>query len=243
MSGSNSSDPAAAQVLNVKPEVEAVSFTVHSVSGPDLADPALAGERRTRVGRLKMLLVLAICAAPVIASYLTYYVMRPDGRTNYGTLILPTRSLPDLPLRSLDGAAVAASSLKGQWLMVVVAPASCDAACEQRLYLQRQLREMMGRDRDRIDKVWFVTDDTQPRPALREATGGGVPVTVLRAPREALAAWLQPEPGHALEEHVYIVDPLGEWMMRMPPNPEPNKVKRDVERLLRASAGWHKPGR
>ena len=120
---------------------------------------------------------------------------------------------------------------------------SCDAACEKRLFLQRQLREMVGRDRDRIDKVWFVVDDGQPRTALREATGGAVPVQVLRVSRAALAAWLQPDAGRALEDHVYIVDPQGEWMMRMPPEPQPAKVKRDIERLLRASAGWDKAGR
>jgi hypothetical protein len=227
----------------MKTDAEPLSLTVHSVTGPDLADPAQADEHRTRLGRLKMLAVLAVCAAPVIASYLTYYVLQPSGRTNYGTLVRPTRSLPDLPLSTLDGQPVKAASLKGQWLMVVVAPSSCDPACEQRLFLQRQLREMMGRDRDRIEKVWFVVDDGQPRPALREATGGAVPVQVLRVPREALAAWLRPDAGHALEEHVYIVDPMGEWMMRTPPDPQPSKVKRDIERLLRASAGWDKAGR
>lgn len=227
----------------MKPEAEPLAMTVHELRGPDLADPVRQAQSRTRLGRLKMLLVLLVCAAPVIASYLTYYVIRPGGRSNYSTLILPTRSLPELPLRTLSGQPVPAASLKGQWLMVVVAPSACDAACEQRLYLQRQLREMMGRDRDRIDKVWFVTDDAMPRQAVLDATGAAVPVQVLRVPREALAAWLQPEAGRALEEHVYIVDPLGEWMMRTPAAPEPAKLKRDVERLLRASAGWDKPGR
>lgn len=227
----------------MKPDAEPLNLTVHAVSGPDLADPVQARARRTRLGRLKMLAVLAVCAAPVVASYFTYYVLQPSGRTNYGALILPTRSLPDLPLTTLEGHAVPASSLKGQWLMVVVAPGSCDAACEKRLYLQRQLREMLGRDRDRLDKVWLVTDDSTPRPALREATGGAVPVQVLRVPRAALAAWLQPEAGRALEDHVYIVDPLGEWMMRMPADPEPARVKRDLDRLMRGSAGWDKAGR
>jgi hypothetical protein len=227
----------------MKPEAEPLGLTVHSLSGPDLADPAQGGQRRTRLGRLKMLAVLAVCAAPVVASYLAYYVLQPEGRSNYGTLILPTRSLPELPLTTLGGEPVKSAALRGQWLLVVVAPSGCDEACEKRLYLQRQLREMMGRDRDRIDKVWFVVDDGQPRPALREATGGAVPVQVLRVPRAALAAWLQPEPGRTLEDHVYIVDPMGEWMMRMPPDPAPGKVKRDIERLLRASAGWDKAGR
>jgi hypothetical protein len=206
--------------------------------------PALADERRTTVGRVKMLLVLLVCAAPVIASYLTYYVIRPEGRTNYGTLILPTRSLPAaLPLQTLDGAAVPAASLKGNWLLVVVAPGACDAACEKQLFMQRQLREMLGKERDRLDKVWLVTDATPLTPALQQAIGGPVPVKALRVQRAALAAWLAPEPGQPLEAHLYVVDPLGEWMMRMPANAEPARVKRDLDRLLRASSFWHKPER
>ncbi len=234
MSGSESSAPAG----NTAPE--ALSFTVHSMPVPDVA------ERRARVlgGRWRLLLVLLACAAPVIASYFTYYVIRPEGRTNYGTLILPTRELPPaLALRGLDGAAVPPASLRGQWLMVVVGPSACDAACEARLYMQRQLREMVGRERDRIDRVWLLTDDGQPSPALRQAIEATGPVWLLRADPQALARWLEPAAGQALADHLYIVDPMGQWMMRMPAEAEPQRVKRDLERLLRASSSWDRAGR
>jgi hypothetical protein len=78
---------------------------------------------------------------------------------------------------------------------------------------------------------------------LQQAVGGPVPVKALRVPRDALAAWLSPEPGSTLEAHLYIVDPLGEWMMRMPADAQPQRVKRDLDRLLRASSFWHKPDR
>ncbi len=241
MSGSNSSAPGASASSQGAPE--ALPLTVHGVAGPDLADPATHARNRTRLGRLKMLLVLLVCAAPVIASYFTYFVIRPEGRTNYGTLILPTRGLPDLQLRALDGAPVAPASLHGQWLLVVVGPSACDAACEQRLFMQRQLREMMGRERERLDKVWLITDDGPLSPALREALGGKVPVTALRADREAVTRWLAPAEGQALEDHLYVVDPMGEWMMRTRPRPEPARVKRDLDRVLRASSFWDQPGR
>ncbi len=218
-------------------------MSVHSMAGPDLADPAQAAERRTRTGRLKMLVVLLVCAAPVVASYLTYFVIRPEGRSNYGTLILPTRALPDLVLQDLDGQPVPARSLRGQWLLVAVGPAACDAACEQRIFMQRQLREMLGRERDRLDKVWLITDGAPLAPALRSAITAAVPVNALRADREAVARWLGPEAGHAIEDHLYLVDPMGEWMMRMPAQADPKRVKRDLERVLRASASWDTPGR
>jgi hypothetical protein len=238
MSGSNSSaPPVAAQAP------EPLALTVHGVAGSPKSGPATRARSRTRAGRLKMLLVLAVCAAPVLASYLSYFVIRPEGRSNYGTLILPTRSLPPLALHDLEGAAVAAASLRGQWLLVVVGPSDCAGACEQRMFMQRQLREMMGRERDRLDKVWFITDDGPLSPALRQAIAGKVPVTALRAERDAVARWLAPAAGHALEDHLYLVDPMGEWMMRMPAQPEPARVKRDLERVLRASAFWDQPGR
>jgi cytochrome oxidase Cu insertion factor (SCO1/SenC/PrrC family) len=229
MSGFNSSTQDAAS--------EPLSFTVHSLPRPRV------GDERTRSGRLKMLLVLLVCAAPVIASYLTYFVVRPQGRTNYGALIVPTRSMPALGLRRLDGAAVDSASLKGQWLLIAVGPARCDMACDKRLFMQRQLREMLGKDRDRLDKLWLITDGALPSAELRAAAESAPAMQILQADLRVVASWLTPEPGHALEEHLYLVDPMGEWMMRMPVEPEPAKVKRDLERLLRASAGWDKPGR
>ena len=242
MSGSNSSAPDDA--LRARSQAEPVAFTVHSVDAPDLNDPVQGAERRTARGRFKMFAVLLVCAAPVIASYLTYFVIRPEGRTNYSELILPTRGLPPaLPLQTLDGAPVAAASLRGQWLLVVVGPSACDPACEKRLFLQRQLREMLGRDKERVDKLWLVTDAGPVAPALRAALGGPAPTVALRVPPEQLARWLAPAPGQTLEAHLYLVDPMGEWMLRVPPQPEPNRVKRDLERVLRASASWDQPGR
>jgi hypothetical protein len=216
---------------------EPVGLTVHSVPVPD------SERRRTASGRLKMLLVLLACAAPVVASYFAYYVIRPEGRSNYGSLILPTRSIPALALRTLDGATVDARSLRGQWLLVSVGPSACAGECEKRLFMQRQVRQMLGRERDRLDKVWLVTDDAPLKPELRAALEGAVPVLVLRVAPAELARWLEPAPGQALEDHLYVVDPMGEWMMRTPANPDPARLKRDLERLLRASAFWDTPGR
>jgi hypothetical protein len=191
-----------------------------------------------------LLLVVLACAAPVVASYFTYYVIRPEGRSNYATLIEPPREVPaDLPLRELDGRAVDMRSLTGQWLLVVAAPAACDPECEKRLYAQRQLREMTGRERDRIDKLWLVTDEAPIRPELRAALAAAPATRVLRVPAADLARWLAPAPGEALDAHLYLIDPKGAWMMRAPRPLDPGRFKRDLERVLRASASWDTPGR
>lgn len=217
------------------PSLTPLGLTVHSI-----APPALEGRRRTALGRWQMLAVLAVCAAPVVASYFTYFVVRPEARTNYSPLITPPRALPEaLPLTDASGQPVQSRSLKGQWLLVVVAAAACDKRCEKNLVLVRQLRETLGRDKDRVDKVWFVVDGATPGEAVLKASGA----TAYSVPREALAAWLAPADGQSLEGHVYLVDPMGQWMMRPPVDPDPPRLKRDVERLLRAAASWDQPGR
>jgi len=214
-------------------------MSVHSLPSAPQAELA----QRTRLGRLKMLPVWAICVAPGVASYFTYYVVRPEGRSNYGTLILPPRELPldaALPLKDLDNRPVAASSLKGQWLLVTVAGGACDQVCEQHLYWQRQVRETLGKDKDRVDRVWLITDDAPVRAAIQPGLQG---TTVLRVPAADLARWLSPESGQALGAHFYLVDPKGAWMMRFPAQADMGKVKRDLSRLMKASDSWDEAGR
>lgn len=237
MSGSNSSAPGSDAAHEA---ASPLSFTVHSMPTPGVDD----GARRTTMGRVKMMLILLVCAAPVIASYFTYFVIRPEGRTNYGELIDPQRPLPEsLVFSDLQGQPMSAASLRGQWLLVVVSGGACDADCEKRLWLQRQLRETLGREKDRLDKVWLIVDEQPVRPETLQAIRTVAPPTVLRVRRDALEKWLQPAAGQALEQNFYVVDPLGNWMMRAPGDPEPAKLKRDLEKLLRASSWWDTAGR
>ena len=196
------------------------------------------------MGRWQLLGLLLVCATPVIASYFTYYVIRPEGRRNFGELMQPLRPMPaDLAVQTLDGQQRKLSELRDQWLLVSVGGAACDADCRNNLYLQRQLREAMGREKERLDWLWLVTDDAAPpadiAPALDQAT-------VLRVDGAALAKWLAPQAGHALSEHLYVIDPQGQWMMRFPARMDgagAGQARRDLERLLRASSSWDQPGR
>ncbi|HIV69726.1 MAG TPA: hypothetical protein H9903_02215 [Candidatus Aquabacterium excrementipullorum] len=237
MSSTLSPRPSGPEAVPAPPaESPMVQLSVHS-----LPDPLAV--QRTRHGRLKMLLVLAVCAAPVIASYFTYYVIRPQSRTNYGTLITPPKAMPAsdaLPLTDPQGLAVATSALKGQWLLVTVGGGDCDARCEKHLYWQRQVREVLGKEKDKVDRLWLIDDGQPMRTTLSAAMHGA---TVLRVKRDDLARWLQAAPGQALEDHWYLIDPRGDWMMRFPADAEPRKVQKDLERLLRAASAWDEAGR
>ena len=217
-----------------------LGMTVHNLPLPG---SGFDSQARQSGGRWKMLAVLLVCAAPVIASYFMYYVVRPEGRRNFGELIEPQKPLPNLSTQSLTGAVVKLRSLKDQWLLVSVSGGACDEACERHLYLQRQLLEGMGKEKDRVDWIWLIQDDgvvpAKIGPGLKEAT-------VLRLTSSEIASWLSPAKGGKLSDHLYWVDPMGNWMMRFPADLDlsnAGKAKKDMERLLRASSSWDQAGR
>ena len=217
-----------------------LALTVHGVPVPG---QAMAQSQRTGRGRWTMLLVLLACAAPVVASYVTYYFIRPEARRVFGELVDPQRPLPAVAATALDGQPTPLNSLKGQWLLVSVAGGACDAVCTEHLYLQRQLREGLGKEKDRLDWVWLIADQAPVAAALLPALKGA---TVLRLPASDLAAWLMPSSGKRIEQHLYVVDPMGNWMLRFPADLDrasAQRAKRDLERLLRASAFWDQSGR
>ena len=220
-----------------KPD-EPLTMTVHNMPSFDANSVEMAA--KTRRGRWTMLALLLVCIAPVIASYFTYYVIRPEGKRNYGELINPQRPIPALMVTDANGVQQPLMHWKDQWLHISVADGACDAACQQRLYWQRQLRETLGKEKERLDWVWLRTGTTLPNPETQAATAKA---EVLAVDATALAQWLQPAPGQRLEDHLYLVDPIGNWMMRFPAQPDLKQVKRDVERLLRASSFWDQPGR
>ena len=222
-------------------ESKPLGLTVYDLPEPGAV--ADADARQTASGRLRMLLVLLVCAAPVIASYLTYYVVRPQSLRSFGELILPVAAMPDLQAKDLKGQTVALSSLKKQWLLVSVAGGACPAECQQNLVLQRQTRAALGRERDRTDWVWLVTDDAPLDAALLVGLQDAI---VLRVPQAEVSQWLKPQAASKLEDHLYFVDPNGDWMMRFPAHlqiDQAPKMRKDWDRLLRASVSWDKAGR
>ena len=186
-----------------------------------------------RTGRWKMLALLAVCAAPMIASYLTYYVIKPTARTNYGTILDPrAHPMPRLGSVGLDGKPVELDAYRGKWIMLQIDQAECAERCRKKLYDMRQLRTAQGKERDRLERVWLITDDAPIETMLMREYDG---THLLRVKPEAIRNWLPTEPGADVSDHIYMIDPLGNLMMRFPKDANPNKVKKDLGKLLKAS--------
>ncbi|MGU7771475.1 SCO family protein [Burkholderia sp. MR1-5-21] len=186
-------------------------------------------------GRWMLVLLGLICAAPMIASYVTYYVIKPKGgSTNYGTLIEPQRPIPPaLTVTDETGKTMPLASLRGVWLFVMTDRSACDDACAKKLYFMRQVRVTQAGERHRITMVW-LRSDAGPVP---EKVDAAYPDTLkLIADPAAVAAWLPADAGTQDTDHIYMVDPNGNLMMRFPKDPNPSKIKGDVTKLLKWSS-------
>ena len=188
-----------------------------------------------RRGRWVLLLLALVSAAPVIASYLAYYVFKPGhGTTNYGTLVEPQRPIPEaLVVTDEAGKPMKLASLRGVWLMIAADTSACDKACATKLYFMRQIRATQAGERQRIVTVWLRTDGLPVPDAIKTAYAD---TRMLIADPAAIAAWLPAEPGTRDVDHIYLVDPNGNLMMRFPKDPNPSKIKGDVTKLLKWSS-------
>jgi hypothetical protein len=227
-------------MTNKKLHDEPLSLTVHSLPIPQESAQA---QRGVAGGRWKLLAIVILCSLPVLASYLAYFVVRPRGQAGFGELIEPVRPVADRNGLALDGSTRALSTLKGQWLLVTVGSGRCDTECQQRLFLQRQLRETLGKDKDRVDWVWLVSDAAPLESAMMKPLADAI---VLRVDQSVLDSWLVAPPGRSPSDYLYVVDPLGNTMMRFPSRFDgagAAKARNDLARLLRASVSWDTPGR
>ncbi|MCC6194292.1 MAG: hypothetical protein IT518_07470 [Burkholderiales bacterium] len=174
--------------------------------------------------RKTILLLALVTIAPVVASYAAYYWFPRNKYTNYGEL-LPTRPAP-LVTGSRGAAPFTLSDVAGKWVLLVAAPAACDAACAQALYAMRQARTIQNQEMDRVLRIWLASGPDAPDPALLAQHPD---LVVVRTGVPALADW------PAGSQRIYLVDPLGNQVLAWPLAPDVKAMAKDLARLLKAS--------
>ncbi|KPK05092.1 MAG: hypothetical protein AMJ64_12265 [Betaproteobacteria bacterium SG8_39] len=191
----------------------------------------LLPEDPVKRGRIQLLLLITVFLLPLVGSGLAYLFGWSTGQTsNYGELIEP-RAAPQSVLGTLDGRTLRLDALQGKWVLLQFDAPACDARCERKLYTMRQVRKALGIDQARVERVWALTGEGRPASQLLDAIEG---TQVLRASEPAFGAAFPAR--RDLRDHIFLIDPRGNLMMRFPPDPDPSRVIKDLQRLLRYSA-------
>ncbi len=180
-------------------------------------------------GRGQLLLLAAIFFGPLIVAAWLYYggdSMQPEGRANAGALLEPITHIPDVLPESplLDEA-------DGHWLLVYTNRGACDDECRNALYTIRQSRLMLGREMDRVRRI-FLHGETPPDTVFLAEEHEGL-VTLEDAPLSALLD--ERTPVELADGGYFLVDPRGNLVMYFHPDMDPGAMVDDIKRLLRLS--------
>lgn len=186
-----------------------------------------------------LVMVLLLSLAPVIAAVVVYFnpEWQPSGSVNYGALVEPQRPMPvaeALQLKTLDGKPFDLQSLKGKWLLATADGASCPETCARKLFILRNSHASQGKNVDRVNRIWFITDDADVPQNVMEAYKGTI---MVRAKPEQLAKFLPtlgngPDGKPALQDPMWIIDPLGNLILQYPADAEPMGFRKDLSRLI-----------
>ena len=189
----------------------------------------MSKEITPRTRKRKLLLLMALMIAPIALSYLLFFWGAPSGSVNYGELI-EVKVLPDVALRKTDGVTFNISQLRGKWIMLMVDSGMCDESCRKKLYYMRQVRLMQKTKMERIERVWLIDDDKIPKSGIMKDFKGTVLINAKSS--EMLNAIPAKISQH---DHIYMIDPLGNLMMRFPKDVDPSRMAKDLKRLLKVS--------
>lgn len=189
------------------------------MTDPDIKTPS---QSQLRGGRGALIGLAALFFLPVAGAFWLYYGggWRPAGSTNHGELISPARPLP------------AADALRGKWTMLYVGDGSCPEACRQALWTMRQTRLLLAEDMDRVQRVFLAEANCCDRAFLDREHAG---LRIVTPEDPAAQAWIGQFPRTPGRQFLYIIDPLGNLMMRFDLAMNPKGLKEDIDKLLKLS--------
>jgi len=180
-----------------------------------------------------MILIFVVFAAPIAAAFL----YQPKKFNNYGDIYTPVRAVSDLQMQGKDGT-VQLDSFRRQWVFLITADSDCADACEQNILKMRQLRFMQNNNMSRIRTVFMHTNLNAA--VAEDLAAKYSPIESYRVERESFDDWtkilkLHDAPPEANKDRFYVIDPAGNLMMSYPATADPNIMKKDIKRLLKAS--------
>ncbi len=179
--------------------------------------------------RALLMMIAAVFFGPLLFAGWLYYqgeLIQPMGRTNNGALLEPVINLvdvlPESPLYEYN---------PGYWLLTYQHRGDCDESCRQGLYTTRQMRLMLGKEMDRVRRIFLHGESLPDTVFLADAHKG-----LISLRDEDLSEILdQKRPVELAAGGYYLIDPHGNLVMYFHPDLDPGEIIDDIKRLLKLS--------
>ncbi len=191
-------------------------------------------------GRLMLVLLAAFFLLPMVAALALYVTgWRSAGTNNYGDLVQPARTITDAPLHTLHGDGTRFIGLRGKWNLIYFGPAACARPCRANLRKMRQITLAQGQEARRVRRVFVVTPGAA-LDGLHRLRREYPDMQVIVGPPEnigQLARQFAVPAGTPLDglNRVYLVDPLGNFVLSYPADANPDGMRKDLAHLLKVS--------
>jgi cytochrome oxidase Cu insertion factor (SCO1/SenC/PrrC family) len=189
------------------------------------------------VARKQIWILIGAFFAPLALAFLLYYGfdVRPHGNTNKGDLIQPARPLPEVELPGATDQTLAADALRGKWSMVFIGDGACDARCREALTLMRQTRLALGDKMERVQRVFLVTGNCCDQAYLQSEQSDLLLGRIDNPAGETLLETFPDAARAASLGRIYLVDPLGNLMMKYETDAPQKGLLDDLKKLLKLS--------
>ncbi len=183
--------------------------------------------------RRKFIWLLVLMCSPVIISYGLYFSDFKPKSTHYGYLI-PIVKMTGKGTNLIDNTILRMKDLHGKWVLLNIDSGNCDEACQKKLYFMRQVRLVQGKEMHRIERLWLINDDIKPDEKLAKEFDG---TFFIGAQNNEILDLVENKDSQT--KHIYLIDPIGNLMMRFPEDVNGTKMGHDLKRLLHVSQIEH----
>ena len=193
----------------------------------------MSNEAIKKSNRRKLIGLLILMLSPVVLSYALYFSdYRPKSK-HYGDLI-PITKMTGSGTNLISNTILRMKDLHGKWVLVHVDSGTCLETCQKKLYFMRQVRLVQGKEKQRIERLWLINDDINPEDKLLKDFDG---TYFVKAQHSEMLD--QIETRDAQTKYIYLIDPMGNLMMRFPEEMDGKKMGEDLKRLLHVSQMEH----
>jgi len=181
--------------------------------------------------------VVAAFVAPVVLAYIVFFFVDVKSYINHGEILNPIVHITSFELTDENNAIIPKEKLTYKWSLISFVGKTCDEKCEARLYDTRQIHTSLGKNQHRLSRMFvhFKPAGEALTKLIDEKHGTVIHVNgdesiIIKALGDNVHDGIG-----ITNNETYIMDPMGNIMMRFTID-QPNKeFLYDLRKLLKAS--------
>ena len=174
--------------------------------------------------------------APIGAAYWLFNAGGTENTVNRGEFVKSGVQLLDMKLKTLDGSDATEKQLYGHWHMMVFMNAACDKQCEETIYTVRQIKTSLHKESPRFVNVLIHFEKDIDKEFQEKIKTHYANFDRYFADKEIFNRALgQSGDDLTRQSLIYIVDPIGNVILKYNKEKTAKDIISDIKRLLKAS--------